>query len=105
MIYHLQSIGQRVTNRKCCALNSREVFKVLILNRKNELITDQDVFFGSLSGSAVYLREIVTLALEQSAAAMVFVHNHPSGDPAPAPHPLSKLIRDRHTGEAIPRNR
>lgn len=63
----------------------REVFKVLFLNRKNELITDQDVFQGSLTGSAVYPREVVTLALENKAAALVFVHNHPSGDPSPSP--------------------
>ncbi len=62
----------------------REVFKVLLLNRKNELITDHNVFYGSLTGSAVYPREIMTLALENRAAALVFVHNHPSGDPAPS---------------------
>jgi DNA repair protein RadC len=71
----------------------REVFKVLFLNRKNELITDQDVFLGSLTGSAVYPREVVTLALENRAAAMVFVHNHPSGDPAPSGEDR-KLTRD-----------
>jgi DNA repair protein RadC len=63
----------------------REVFKVLLLNRKNEFITDQDVFLGSLTGSAVYPREVMSLALEQKAASLVFVHNHPSGDPAPSP--------------------
>lgn len=63
----------------------REIFKVLLLNRKNELITDQDVFLGSLTGSAVYPREVMTLALEQKAASLVFVHNHPSGDPSPSP--------------------
>ncbi|RJR38419.1 MAG: JAB domain-containing protein [Desulfobacteraceae bacterium] len=67
----------------------REVFKVLFLNRKNELIADQDVFQGSLTGSAVYPREIVGLALENKAAALVFVHNHPSGDPSPSPEDYS----------------
>jgi DNA repair protein RadC len=62
----------------------REIFKVLFLNRKNELLSDQDVFLGSLTGSVVYAREIVSLALEHQAAALVFVHNHPSGDPAPS---------------------
>ncbi|MBN1847039.1 MAG: DNA repair protein RadC [Deltaproteobacteria bacterium] len=71
----------------------REIFKVLFLNRKNVLITDQDVFLGSLSGSAVYPREIMTLALEHKAAAMVFVHNHPSGDPSPSIEDL-KVTRD-----------
>lgn len=71
----------------------REVFKVLFLNRKNELIIDQDVFFGSLTGSAVYPGEIMKQALENNAAAMVFVHNHPSGDPAPSPED-QRLTRD-----------
>jgi DNA repair protein RadC len=71
----------------------REVFKVLFLNRKNELIADQDVFLGSLTGSAVYPGEIMALALEHKAAALVFVHNHPSGDPSPSPEDR-KLTRD-----------
>lgn len=71
----------------------REVFKVLFLNRKNELISDENVFFGTLTGSAVYPREVMTLALEQRAAAMVFVHNHPSGDPMPSPEDR-RLTRD-----------
>jgi DNA repair protein RadC len=71
----------------------REVFKVLFLNRKNELIADQDVFLGGLTGSAVYPGEIMAFALEYKAAALVFVHNHPSGDPAPSPEDR-KLTRD-----------
>lgn len=71
----------------------REIFKVLFLNRKNELIFDQDVFYGSLTGSAVYPREIMTLALEHRAAGLVFVHNHPSGDPSPSDEDL-KVTRD-----------
>ena len=63
----------------------REVFKVILLNRKNEFITDRDLFLGSLTGSAVYPREIMALALEKKAASLVFVHNHPSGDPSPSP--------------------
>jgi len=70
----------------------REVFKVLFLNRKNELILDKDLFFGTLTESAVYPREVMTLALEHRAAGLVLVHNHPSGDPAPSPedHRLTK---------------
>lgn len=71
----------------------REVFRVLLLNRKNELISDHDLFLGSLTGSAVYPREVMTLALEHNAAALVFVHNHPSGDPSPSPEDR-KLTRD-----------
>lgn len=71
----------------------REIFKVLLLNRKNELILDKDVFLGTLTGSAVYPREIMTLALEQSAAGLIFVHNHPSGDPSPSAED-KRLTRD-----------
>jgi DNA repair protein RadC len=71
----------------------REIFKVLFLNRKNELIEDRDVFQGTLTGSAVYPREIITEALACKAAGLVFVHNHPSGDPSPS-HEDRKLTRD-----------
>lgn len=71
----------------------REIFKVLFLNRKNELLSDRDLFFGTLTGSAVYPREIITMALERGAAALVFVHNHPSGDPSPSPEDR-RLTRD-----------
>jgi DNA repair protein RadC len=71
----------------------REVFKVLFLNRKNELIKDEDVFLGGLTGSAVYPGEIMTIALENRAAGLVFVHNHPSGDPSPSLED-KKLTRD-----------
>jgi len=71
----------------------REVFKVLFLSRKNELIHDQDVFTGGLTGSAVYPREIMILALEYKAAALIFVHNHPSGDPSPSAED-KRLTRD-----------
>ncbi|MBK5101583.1 MAG: DNA repair protein RadC [Desulfobacteraceae bacterium] len=71
----------------------REIFKVIFLNRKNELIFDQDVFFGTLTGSAVYPREIMMLALEHKAAGLVFVHNHPSGDPTPS-NEDQRLTRD-----------
>ncbi len=71
----------------------REIFKVLFLNRKNELIRDQDVFLGSLTGSAVYPREIMSLAMEYKSAGLVFVHNHPSGDPTPSAEDR-RLTRD-----------
>ncbi len=71
----------------------REVFKVLFLNTKNELILDQDLFMGSLTGSAVYPREIMASALDNRASSLVFVHNHPSGDPNPSSEDR-KLTRD-----------
>lgn len=78
----------------------REVFKVLLLNRKNELLDDRDLFKGSLTGSAVYPREVMALALEKKAAALVFVHNHPSGDPAPSAED-KRLTRDLVWGSQL----
>ncbi len=72
---------------------TREIFRVLFLNRKNELIVDEDLFLGTLTGSAVYPREIMSHALEHKAAALVCVHNHPSGDPSPSAEDR-RLTRD-----------
>ena len=79
----------------------REVFKVLLLNRKNELISDNDLFYGSLTGSAVYPREIMILALERKAAALVFVHNHPSGEPEPSREDIQITERLCEVGKLI----
>ncbi len=62
----------------------REIFKVLLLNTKNQLIHEEDLFQGSIRESPVYPREIMALALQKNSAALIFVHNHPSGDPNPS---------------------
>ncbi len=63
---------------------TREVFKVLLLDAKNRLITSETLFEGTLTMSAVYPREVVRLALKHHAVALIVAHNHPSGDPAPS---------------------
>ncbi|MFP3871125.1 MAG: RadC family protein [Syntrophobacteria bacterium] len=62
----------------------KEVFKVIFLNGRNEVIQVETLFEGSLTSSAVYPREVIKSSLEHHAAALVFAHNHPSGDPAPS---------------------
>lgn len=62
----------------------RECFKVLFLDAKNRVIAVKDLFKGTLTASSVYPREIVRDALDRSAAALIFAHNHPSGDPEPS---------------------
>jgi DNA repair protein RadC len=61
-----------------------EVFKVIMLNGQNEVLTIIDAFHGTLTVSAIYPREVIKLALRHSAAAMVFAHNHPSGKVVPS---------------------
>jgi len=62
----------------------RECFKVLFLDAKNKVIAVDDLFYGTLTASSVYPREVVRAALDRSAAALIFAHNHPSGDPTPS---------------------
>ncbi len=64
--------------------DKREVFKVLFLDSKNRLIDAKNLFVGSLTSSAVYPREIMKKAIKYDAAALIFAHNHPSGDPDPS---------------------
>ena len=61
-----------------------EVFKVVLLDAKHTIIRDAVVSEGSLTLSIVHPREVFSLAVRESAAAVIFVHNHPSGDPEPS---------------------
>ena len=63
----------------------REQFRVLHLDKKNQLILDEVMNHGTVDHAPVYPREVVRRALELSASAVILVHNHPSGDPAPSP--------------------
>ena len=63
---------------------NREEFKIILLTSRNNLILERTIFEGSLTESMVNTREIVKEALNSSAAGIVFVHNHPSGDPSPS---------------------
>ncbi|MEZ6022328.1 MAG: DNA repair protein RadC [Hyphomonadaceae bacterium] len=62
----------------------REQFRVLFLDVKNQLIADEVLAEGTVDHAPVYPREIARRALELSAAAVILVHNHPSGDPKPS---------------------
>ena len=65
--------------------DKKEIFKVMFLDGKNRLIEAEDLFEGSLTSSVVYPREIMKKAIKYNAANLIFVHNHPSGDPDPSP--------------------
>jgi DNA repair protein RadC len=63
---------------------TREQFRVLFLDRKNGLIADEVQATGTVDHTPVYPREVVKRALVLGASAIIMVHNHPSGDPAPS---------------------
>ncbi len=62
----------------------REQFRVLYLDKKNQLIRDEIQNRGTVDHAPVYPREVVRRALELSSSALIIVHNHPSGDPTPS---------------------
>jgi len=64
---------------------TRERFKAVFLDAKNRILDVQTLFVGTLTASAVYPREVVKVALEKNAAALIFAHNHPSGETDPSP--------------------
>jgi len=63
-----------------------EQFRVVYLNTKNELLTDEIIQEGTIDQTAVYPRKIIERALSAGAVAIILAHNHPSGDPAPSSH-------------------
>ena len=74
----------------------REQFKAIFLDARNQVIGVKTLFEGSLTGSSVYPREVLRAALDYHAAALIFAHNHPSGDPQPSPEDTAitrKLIQ------------
>ncbi len=62
----------------------KEVFKVLYLNSQNQIIETADLFEGTISSSSVSPREVIESAIKNSAVSLIFVHNHPSGNPEPS---------------------
>ena len=80
---------------------SREVFLVIYLNGRNQILKMEELFQGTLTTSAVYPREVVKRALVNDAAALVFVHNHPSGNPNPSKDDLTITIKLKEAAQAI----
>lgn len=63
---------------------SRESFVMICLDAKNRVTAAETLFEGTLTASSVYPREVIRAALGHRAAAVIFAHNHPSGEPAPS---------------------
>ncbi len=63
---------------------TREVFRVVMLNVKNEIIGIEDIAVGGLSSAQVHPREVFANSIKKSANSVILIHNHPSGNPAPS---------------------
>jgi len=79
----------------------KEHFLLLVLNNKNRVNGFKVISTGTLTASLVHPREVWRSALHLCAAAVVFVHNHPSGDPAPSPEDQEITRRLKETGEVL----
>jgi DNA repair protein RadC len=71
----------------------KEVFKVIYLNNRSQIIDTADLFEGTAENIPIRPREIIESALTQGATGLIFVHNHPTGDPAPS-RSDTQLTRD-----------
>jgi len=79
----------------------REVFLALLLDSKNCLIREVQISEGSLNASIVHPREVFVPVVRESAAAVLFVHNHPSGDPTPSSEDIALTTRLKQAGELM----
>jgi DNA repair protein RadC len=70
--------------RTSMAFADKEQFRILFLDKRNQLIADELQQVGTVDHTPVYPREVVKRALELSATSIIMVHNHPSGDPTPS---------------------
>lgn len=79
----------------------RETFMVFYLNAKNQAVHSETISVGSLTSSLVHPRELFKGAIKRSAAAVILVHNHPSGDPTPSEDDLLLTRRLVQAGELL----
>ncbi|HPU01437.1 MAG: DNA repair protein RadC [Firmicutes bacterium] len=101
--------GESITSpRQAAALfmeqlryEKREHFMILLLNTKNHVISKEEISIGSLNASIVHPREIFKIPLRKSAASIILVHNHPSGDPSPSQEDLEVTRRLVEAGNIL----
>ncbi len=83
-------------------INSKqERFFAVFLDTKNQIIKEKEISRGSLSSSIVHPREAFKDAIRESAASVIFVHNHPSGDPSPSKDDESISLRLKEVGDLV----
>lgn len=79
----------------------REVFMVLLLDSKHRIMREERISEGSLTSSIVHPREVFQAAIRESAAAILALHNHPSGDPSPSQEDYEVTARLKEVGELV----
>ncbi len=87
-LHRNESLGSPKETESYLALQlgdrEQEVFAVIFLDNRNQVLQYKEMFYGSIASTSVYPREIARLALRLNAAAVICSHNHPSGHPEPS---------------------
>lgn len=81
--------------------SSREIFMVLVMNTRNEIIRELGISVGSLSETVVHPREVFSEVVKEPAAAIILIHNHPSGDPSPSSNDKQTTSRLEEAGKIL----
>ncbi len=79
----------------------KEVFCILLMNTKHEVLSTEEISVGSLNASIVHPREVFLPAIKKSCSAIILAHNHPSGDPTPSKEDILITKRLIETGHII----
>lgn len=79
----------------------QEHFVVMFLDTKNQVISHETIFVGSLNASIVHPREVFRAAIKRNCASIICAHNHPSGDPTPSPEDLDVTRRLVEVGKTV----
>jgi DNA repair protein RadC len=87
--------------RTAMAYIDHEEFRILFLDKKNQLLADEVQGVGTVDHAPVYPREVMRRALELSATALILVHNHPSGDPEPSTADIAMTMQIATLGKAL----
>ena len=87
--------------RTAMAYIDREEFRILFLDKQNQLLADEVQGVGTVDHAPVYPREVMRRALELSATALILVHNHPSGDPSPSTADIAMTMQIATLGKAL----
>ena len=78
-----------------------EVFKVMILNAKNEMVSIEDCALGSLNSAYITPREVYSAAIKKGAGRIIVAHNHPSGNPQPSDNDILVTQRLHEAGKLL----
>lgn len=79
----------------------KEVFKIIMLNIKNQVLGTENISIGNLNSSIVHPREIFIAAIKKYSAAIILAHNHPSGDPTPSIEDINVTKRIMEAGKIL----